>query len=167
MSTDIQKRPIPRKLNKGMIQALSLAIAKGNYAVTACQLCDITEQALWDWHQQAKTDYELGLDSEESIYIKLAEALKRAESQAEAELVNVVRESAIAKKEWLPAMTFLERRHPDRWGRKDRTKIDIEKKTVTITRVEIVLSDIPVIEGEYKEVTNGQEGTDQGESEEV
>ena len=32
---ELTESPIPRKLNQGMIDALSLAIAKGNYAVTA------------------------------------------------------------------------------------------------------------------------------------
>jgi len=67
------------------------------------------------------------------------ESLKKAEAQAEAELVRVVRETATKKKEWLPAITFLERRHPDRWGRRDKTTVDInENKNITITRVTVI-----------------------------
>ncbi len=155
------KRPIPRKLNPGMIQALSEVIAKGNYATVACQLCGISEDCFYSWLEQSREDQENGLTSENSLYLRLAESLKRAESQAEAELVNVVRESATVKKEWLPAMTFLERRHPDRWGRKDRTRVDInEKKSITITHVEVVLnqgdSQAPVVEGESRELKEGE-----------
>ncbi|KKK81804.1 hypothetical protein LCGC14_2809780, partial [marine sediment metagenome] len=65
---ELTKRPIPRKLNPGMIQALSEAIAKGNYAVTACQLCDIDEKTLWNWLEQGTKDIDLGVDS---LYSKL------------------------------------------------------------------------------------------------
>lgn len=130
------KRPKPRKLNNGMITALSEAIAKGNYAVTACQLCGIPESTLYNWLSQAQKDTELGV---ESPYTCLMESLKKAEAQAEAELVRVVRETATKKKEWLPAITFLERRHPDRWGRRDKTTVDInENKNITITRVTVI-----------------------------
>lgn len=145
----ITKRPIPRKLNDGMIEALSEAVSKGNYAIVACQLCGISEFAFYNWLNQASTDEENGLTEEESIYIRLAKSLKRAEAKAEAELVQVVRETATKKKEWLPAITFLERRHPDRWGRKDRTQVTIdETRKITITRVEVVMPPGQVIEGE-------------------
>lgn len=131
--------PIPRKLNEGMITALSEAIAKGNYAQTACNLVGVWPETLIRWIHQAEDDDAKGLTEEESIYIRLHQAIKKAESQAEARLVEVVREAAEVKREWLPAMTFLERRHPDRWGRKDRSQVTIdERKTVTITRVEVV-----------------------------
>ena len=149
------KSPIPRKLNQGMIDALELAFAKGNYAITACHLVGISENCFYTWLEQAKKDDEDGLTPDKSLYVRLSESLKRAEALAESRLVDVVREAAVKKKEWLPAMTFLERRHPDRWGRKDRSKIDItEKKSVTITHVEIVLNQgdsvPPVIEGESR-----------------
>ena len=138
-----------------MIEALSLAIAKGNYTVTACQLCDIDQTTLWHWVDQGTKDYEAGL---ENIYTKLIIALKRAEAKAEAELVNVVRESATIKKEWLPAMTFLERRHPDRWGRKDRTKVEVSGKVEhRIEYVEIELDRGQIIEGEAREIIEGSQ----------
>ena len=160
LPTKQSKRPIPRKLNQGMIDALSLAISKGNYAVTACQLAGIAEPSLYDWINLAKEDQEAG---RESIYTSLVKSLKKAEAQAEAALVEVVREAGTVKREWLPAMTFLERRHPDRWGRKDRTRVDInETKTIKITRVEVLLNpgqeQPAIIEGEVVNATEEEEG---------
>lgn len=153
--------PVPRKLNDGMIIALSEAVAKGNYAVTASRLCGIDEHTLIRWVELGAIEFAKDEPDTEDIYLRLYSALKRAEAQAEAELVNVVRESATKKKEWLPAMTFLERRHPDRWGRKDRTRVDInERKAITITHVEVVLNQgegVPqVIEGESRELKEGE-----------
>ncbi len=145
--------PIPRKLNQGMITALSDAIAKGNYAVTACQLCDISSVSFYAWLKQAYQDEENGLSPSESIYLCLLNSIKRAEAEAEAKLVAVVREAAEVKREWLPAITFLERRHPDRWGRKDRLQVDSNKtETVQITHVTVVESLGQIIEGEVREL---------------
>ena len=144
MTTDIQdnprtKSPEPRKLNDGMITGICEAVAKGNYFVTACQLVGVRPETLVRWMHLADADEANGFTEDESLYIKLHKEVKRAEAIAEAKLVEVVREAAEVKREWLPAMTFLERRHPDRWGRKDRSQVTIdEHKTITITRVEVV-----------------------------
>ena len=73
----------------------------------------------------------------------------------------MIKETALEKKEWLPAMTFLERRHPERWGRKDRHQVDInENKQVTITHVTVVKDYGQIAEGEYKELTDGKPDSD-------
>ncbi len=132
------KRPIPRKLNDGMIKALYEAISRGNYAVVACQLAGIEEKTYYEWLRQADIDIENGLTAEESYYVRLKQSVKEAESKAEDEMVQVVREAATKKREWLPATVFLERRHPDRWGRRERKQVDInETRQIRITHVEI------------------------------
>ncbi len=150
----IETRGRPLKLNDGMITALSDVIAKGNYAVTACQLCNIDEATLWLWGKQGKADIDAG---RETIYSKLVLSLKRAEAKAEAKLVQVVRESAEVKRDWIPAMTMLERRHPDRWGRKDRLAVDVKKEErIQITQVTVTRPEI--IEGEViEQLTEGQD----------
>lgn len=140
--------PKPRKLNPGMIQALSEVVSQGNYAVTACRLCEISEPTLYEWLKLALQDEEIGLTESESLYISLAKSLKRAEAEAELEMVKVIRDKAKVDREWLPAMTFLERRHPDRWGRKDRHQVDVTEKVITITHVTVVKDYGEVIEGE-------------------
>lgn len=144
MTTSLQdnpttRSPVPRKLDNTMIEALSTVIAEGNYYITACSLCGISEPAFYGWVKLAEKDNDNGLTEDESIYIRLVKSLKKAEAQAEANFLSVVKHAAVNKREWLPAMTFLERRHPDRWGRKDRNTVTIdERKTITITHVEVV-----------------------------
>ncbi len=125
------------KLCDSLIIALSQAIAKGNYLVTACNLVGVTDETVRNWVNQAFTDEEAGLTAEDSLFIRLHLALKKAEAEAESKLVNVVRESAEVDRNWIAGMTFLERRHPDRWGRRDRIQgggntynINIEKALV-------------------------------------
>ncbi len=172
--------PIPRKLNQGMIKALSLAISKGNYYITACALCDISEQTIYEWIKQSDIDEKAGKTESESLYLRLTQSLKKAEAEAEARRVErieaagiggaiarrrtttykdgtVIEDEQFAQPQWLADMTHLERRHPDRWARRERRQIDItEKKQITITRVEVILNqgqDLPpIIEGESREL---------------
>ena len=109
--------PEPRKLNDGMIKALSEYIAKGNYAVTACQLCGIDDSTFYLWGKQGVRDMSKGFDT---IYTRLIRSLKEAEGQAEAKMVQLARDCAEQKKDGYLAITVLERRHPTRWGRRDR-----------------------------------------------
>ena len=145
--------PSNLKLNEDMIAKLTGYVAKGNYFTTACQACGIHKSTAYDWIKIGETDIEQGVST---LFSDLVYAIKRAESVAESELASMIRETALEKKEWLPAMTFLERRHPERWGRKDRSLIQIEEhKTVTITTVEVVKDYGRIIEG--KEITEGKE----------
>lgn len=150
------KTPVPRKLNQGMIGALSEYIRKGNYACVACALCDIQESTYYNWLTQAEKDNQNGL---ETLFTTLMESVKRAEADAEALMVQTARDAAVEKKDGYLAITVNERRHPDRWGRKDRTRVDInERKSITITHVEVVLNQgegVPVIEGESRELKEG------------
>ncbi len=159
-STKLLSKPAANsKLTPGMITALSLSVSRGNYAVVACELAGSSAVSLYAWLKQAAEDERNGLSEEESLYLSLSKSLKRAEAEAEDRLVAVVREAAEVKREWIPAITFLERRHPDRWGRKDRTRIDInETREITITHVEYNLTagtaSTPgqVIEGQTREL---------------
>ncbi len=128
--------PIPRKLNPGMIEALSLAIAKGNYAVTASRLCGIDEHTLMNWTNQGLADI---LAGRENLYTQLVSALKEAEAQSETDMVELVRNTAVEKKDGYLGMTYLERRHPDRWGRRERKTIEInEHRVIEVTHVEVI-----------------------------
>ena len=124
------KSPVPRKLDDAMITALSDLVSKGNYYHDACSICDISEPAFYDWIKLAQQDETAGLTEGESPYIRLVKSLQKARAQARAEFVAVVREAALVKREWIPAVTYLERTDPEHWGRKDRTRVDVVQKKV-------------------------------------
>lgn len=151
-----------KKITDAMITALSTAVSKGNYPETAAQLCGITRLTLENWLASAERDFIAGLNEDESIFIRLYLELKRAEAIAEDRMVQVVRESAEIKREWLPAITFLERRHRERWGRPAPIQIQQgETKVINITHVEVLLDEggesRAVIEGESRELPGEKE----------
>ena len=120
------------KLTPELIKRICDCVSKGNYISTACKTVGIGESTYYDWLKRAE-------EGDTGIFGEFAKAAKQAEAQAEAELLATVREAATTDKNWLAAMTLLERRHPERWGRKDRSLIQIEEhKQVTITTVEVV-----------------------------
>jgi len=146
----------PSKLTPQLQEKICDYIAKGNYLNTACQATGITDSTLFNWLKRAEEEAKNG----GGMYFDLMVAIKKAEAQAEAALASMIKETALQKKDWLSAMTFLERRHPDRWGRRDRTRVDInETKTIQITHVEVVLNEAgrqPVIEAESRELLEGE-----------
>lgn len=143
----------PTKLTPERQAKIVDCISKGNYLVTACRANGITKTCYLHWLERAELEENNG----GGIYYDFSLAIKKAEADAETELASMIRETALEKREWLPAMTFLERRHPERWGRKDRSTIQIEEtKQIIITTVEVVKDyGNRVIEGEGKELPEG------------
>lgn len=146
------------KLTPELIEKMSGIMAQGHYFITACNACDIDKTTAYKWINQGELDITNNVDS---LNTNLIHALKKAEADAEQRLLQVVSDKALTGKEWLPAMTILERRHPERWGRKDRSLIQIdEHKTVTITNVEVIkdYGRGMIVEGEAKEIPEGSKG---------
>lgn len=182
MSTDnipaVQsKSPLgrPTLLTTTLTNQIAGLLAKGNYLITACNICGISKQSYLNWLERGEQESENG----KGIYFDFLCAIKRAESEAEARRVERIEQAGIggglirkkiittkdgtviedeqyAQPQWLADMTHLERRHPDRWGRKDRTRVDVnERKSITITHVEVVLDKgdgQTYIEGESREL---------------
>lgn len=123
MSTKVARRgrPFPRKYNADIHARIVDAIRKGNYTKTATSLAGIGVDTYYDW-------LGMGRDQPEKYpeYVKLAADVELALAESEAELLEVVRRTAIseAPNTWQAAMTILERRHPNKFGRRDTTVVE-------------------------------------------
>jgi hypothetical protein len=71
---------------------------------------------------------------------------------------NVTIEETTTGGEWLAAATYLERRHPERWSRREKVEQTREVNVNVIVKhydpLEVPAG--PVIEGEVKELTEGE-----------
>lgn len=114
------------KLNDEMIDKIAGIIASGNYVKTACDIVGISETTYYDWMQKGKAG--------KKPYAKLSEAIKKAEAVAEAKRVQTILEAS--EEQWQAAAWYLERRYPDRWGKKER--IDMEHAGSVSVKVEWV-----------------------------
>ena len=102
-------------------QIIVQAIRNGNYRGTAAKLAGISPETLKDWVAKGVHQPENYPHMQE-----LVDDIERAEAEVEAELVGVVRQHALSDtpNSWTAAMTYLERKHPDRFGKRDTTVIE-------------------------------------------
>ena len=103
----------PTKLTPDLQAAVCRHLASGCYVCTACELVGISEKTLSNWKQR-------GADGEEP-FVSFVQALKEAEAKAEERAVLLVQ--AAMPNDWKAAMTWLERKFPDRWSRNEKREI--------------------------------------------
>lgn len=89
------------------------AIRAGNYIREAAGFAGIGERTFYDWMERGEK-----AEDEDDIYAQFSQAVKKAEQ--EWEVSTVARINRAASEHWQAGMTMLERRHPERWGRRDR-----------------------------------------------
>jgi transposase len=102
----------PSKLTKKVEEALAAALRAGNYVDTACEYAGISRATFYRWLEQAEKP------GATKAFRDFRDAIKKASADAEVYAVGVVKQAMPAN--WQAAMTFLERRYPQKWGRRDR-----------------------------------------------
>lgn len=85
-------------------------LVAGNYRDTAATLAGITSRSIRGWMEAGETG--------DPRYAAIAQVIKVAEALAEASAVRNVRAAGKDPRFWAAEMTYLERRHPERWGRR-------------------------------------------------
>lgn len=114
----------PTKLTPELQARLIQYLRQGNYIVTACNAVGIDRTSFWRWMQ-------IGEQETEGIHFEFCNAAKQAMAEGEAEMALRVRSATrdrvveaapegfvLIPSSWQAAMTFLERRYPQRWGRR-------------------------------------------------
>lgn len=104
----------PTKFTKETREKILAFVRIGNYVGTACQAAGITTSTLHNWRKLAEAD-------ELPEYILFFEQLAAAEAFAEAE--HVANIALMSKESWTASAWYLERKHNDRWGKKDKTEL--------------------------------------------
>jgi transposase len=105
----------PTKLNTAKQRQIVKQLEAGNYRETVCRACGIGTSTLYRW-------LERGAIEESGIYHDFRVAVERAEAEAEIEAVAVLR-TAIVEGDWRATLAYLERRHVERWGRRQTNEI--------------------------------------------
>ncbi len=101
------------KLNPQTQDRIVQAIRSGNYANVAARYAGIDEKTYYNWLQRGEREGS-------GIYFQFLQSVKKAESDAEVQAVAEIR--LAARENWQAGMTWLERRFPDRWGRRERVE---------------------------------------------
>ena len=107
------------KLTLGVQTKICDALQGGNYFNTACRYAGVAPSTGWEWLDRGEK--ERPRRGRGDIYAQFAEAIRAAEAETEIELVKDWK--AQMGEDWRSIQTFLERRYPDTWGRKERREL--------------------------------------------
>ncbi len=99
------------KLTEEKIQLASKLIGAGNTIQTIFGALGISKQTWYNWLNK-------GEKAKSGIYRELWEEVQKAESRAETRYVTIIAQAA--EENWQAAAWMLERKYPERWGKKDR-----------------------------------------------
>ena len=107
----------PSKLTPEVKDKLVKAIAAGNYYEAACQFAGIDYRTFRNWMVA-------GEEAKSGEYFQFFQSIKKAEAQAEIRMVQEWQKHV--PNNWQAIATFMERRYPDRWGKRDRQDINLQ-----------------------------------------
>jgi transposase len=106
----------PSKLTPEVVKRLTEAIRDGNYYEAACGYAGITYTTFRNWMIK-------GENAKSGKYREFFEAIMQAECEAEVRMVAQWQQHM--PEDYRAIRDFLERRFPDRWGRKDKVQQEI------------------------------------------
>ena len=103
----------PTKLTPEVQAIIARTIAEGNYQDVAAQYAGISASTFYSWMAKGEAG--------RKPYAELLESVSLAHAEAEVRNVGII--ETAAEKDWRAASWWLERRHPDHWGNKERREI--------------------------------------------
>ena len=131
----------PHKLTPEMHENLVKFVRNGNYYCTSAKACGISPDTFNLWlsagrklHEKHGSNFE-DVDEDNLKYLRFFIDIKKSESNVEAIIVGKILNAA--DHDWRAGMTYLERKRPDKWGKRDTninknyniTPDDIKKMT--------------------------------------
>ena len=129
-------------INKEIVAKIVKAIRAGNYIETAAAYAGISKNTLYDWlrrgereKQRLETNPRSRMRTSEVPFVEFSDAVERALAEAEVRDVTIIAKAA--ETQWQAAAWRLERKFPDRWGRR---KLDIDLDQAGKVQVEIVVA---------------------------
>jgi hypothetical protein len=111
----------PDMLNPKLQEAICKHIENGMYPAKAAILEGLSERTYYRWMQR-------GREEKEGKYLHFWQSVKTAENIAESFHLENIRKAATGaetgKPVWQASAWYLERRHPDSWGWRDRVDLN-------------------------------------------
>lgn len=117
------------KLTPEIEKKLIDTIRLGNYYEAACAYVGIGERTFYRWIEKGKK-------AKSGKYWQFWQSIIQAEAEAEARIVTQWQKKI--PEDWRAAQAFLERRYPERWGKKDIVKHQGDNENPITYTVEFV-----------------------------
>jgi len=113
----------PSKFTPEVRARIIQALQAGNYQDTACAFAGIAPATYYRWMADAELP-----DADKELVEFREEVIK---ARAEAEIRNVAQIQLAAQEgTWQAAAWYLERSHPNRWGRYQRVDVDVTVEAI-------------------------------------
>ena len=103
----------PTKLSPDVTEKICSGIRSGLYLHSAAELAGVHISTVNRWMAAANSE------DAEGPHAAFRAAVKKAESETQVATLDIIRQAA-AKGNWTAAAWYLERRHPELWGRHGR-----------------------------------------------
>lgn len=138
----------PTKLTKELQQKIISALTAGNYQDTAAAYAGISTSCFYNWLERGKKERDRLAAGEkakktEQIFLEFVDAIESARAQAEVRSVALIQKAA-NDGTWQAAAWYLERSHPQRWGRLNRTEISGPEGGPIETKIDIEALDAKI-----------------------
>lgn len=150
------ERGRPTKLTYDLIDQIAELVRNGNYIETASAVAGINKNSLYRWLKRGAREEErlaknpkLKGKIEEKIYVDFSNAVKKAMAESEADDLENIKKAS--REDWKASAWRLERRFPNRWGRKEKVDIDANMKNENVNREEVYIE---------QKITTDQESAD-------
>lgn len=122
------KRGRPTKLNEARAAQIVNMVRGGSFALVAARANGIHQATYHAWMARGR-DAERDDDGhcvnpDDQLYADFHDSVKDAEAAAEVQSIALIRQSA-NNGTWQAAAWYLERKYPDRWGRKDHVRQEV------------------------------------------
>lgn len=108
----------PTKLTLALQKRFLAIIRDGSYLTPACEAVGISYQTFQNWRERGELE-------KTGRYVEFLVAYKKASAQSEVSALGAIRKAMKKPHHWTAAMTFLERRFPERWGKTEHQSIDL------------------------------------------
>lgn len=106
------------KLTPELIKEAENLIKLGNYTEVVCQYLGIHRSTWYKWMQE-------GENANSGLKKEFFDTIKSAEAHAEIRNIKNIQTSA-SEGNWHASAWYLERKFPDRWGRKEKLQADLQ-----------------------------------------
>lgn len=97
-----------------IVQDFLKALEDGDYIQTAADYAGISHDTITRWMKRGEAG--------EEPFAAFCVACKRATARAEHNALEKVRKAGADPRFWAAEMTYLERRHPEKWGRRNESQ---------------------------------------------
>ncbi len=121
----------PTKLTPKLLARLVNLLRAGNYRETAASAVGIDRHTIREWEKRGQRASPG--DPKERVYREFAETVERSESEGECRHVTLI--ATAAQRQWTASAWLLERKHPEKWGRREAHQVTIEDKRPDLSKL--------------------------------